>query len=158
MNRYGSWSVPSLLDVRNLVKHFPIKRSRAMVQAVNGVSFSVDAGQTLGLIGESGSGKTTVGRCILKLIEPTAGEIVFDGKPIGSMTQDQFRPLRRRIHMVFQDPFRSLNPRMSVREIVREPLVLHQIGSKSEQSDRVRELIRRVELEPGDLGRYPHQL
>jgi oligopeptide/dipeptide ABC transporter ATP-binding protein len=150
--------VSSLLEVHNLVKHFPIKGSRAVVQAVNGVSFAVEPGQTLGLIGESGSGKTTVGRCILKLIEPTSGEINFAGQPIGGMTQAAFRPLRRQVQMVFQDPFRSLNPRMSVREIVREPLLLHRIGDKSEQDDRVRELIRRVELEPDDLRRYPHQL
>jgi oligopeptide/dipeptide ABC transporter ATP-binding protein len=150
--------VPSLLEVRDLVKHFPIKGTRAVVQAVNGVSFAIERGQTLGLIGESGSGKTTVGRCILKLIEPTSGEIVFDGAPVAGLTQDQFRPLRRRIQMVFQDPFRSLNPRMSVRETLREPLMLHGIGSRADQDDRVRELVRRVELDPDDLRRYPHQL
>jgi len=150
--------VPSLLEVRNLVKHFPIRGSTAVVRAVNGVSFDVGVGQTLGLIGESGSGKTTVGRCLLKLIEPTRGDIVFDGQSIGGMSQDQFRPLRRRIQMVFQDPFRSLNPRMSVRDTLREPLMLHRIGDRGEQDDRVRELMRRVELDPDDLKRYPHQL
>jgi oligopeptide/dipeptide ABC transporter ATP-binding protein len=150
--------MPNLLEVNNLVKHFPLKGTRAVVQALNGVSFAVAKGKTLGLIGESGSGKTTAGRCILKLIEPTSGEIVFDGAAIGSMSANQFRPLRRRIQMVFQDPFRSLNPRMSVREIVREPLLLHGIGDKSDQDDRVRELMRRVEMEPDDLPRYPHQL
>jgi oligopeptide transport system ATP-binding protein len=150
--------VPRLLEVHNLVKHFPIKGTRAVVQAVNGVSFAVERGQTLGLIGESGSGKTTVGRCILKLIEPTDGEIAFDGMPVSRLSQEAFRPLRRRIQMVFQDPFRSLNPRMSVRETLREPLVLHGIGTRADQDDRVRELIRRVELDPDDLKRYPHQL
>lgn len=148
----------NLLEVRNLVKHFPIKGTQALVKAVNDVSFSVGRGETLGLIGESGSGKTTVGRCILRLIDPTGGEIVFDGRPIGSLAEDQFRPLRRRIQLVFQDPFRSLNPRMSVREIVREPLRLNRIGTKAEQDDRVLELIERVELEPDDLRRFPHQL
>jgi oligopeptide/dipeptide ABC transporter ATP-binding protein len=150
--------MPSLLEVDRLVMHFPIKGSRAVVQAVNGVSFTVERGQTLGLIGESGSGKTTVGRCVLRLIEPTAGSIVFDGKSISSLSQETFRPLRRRIQMVFQDPFRSLNPRMSVRDTLREPLALHGIGSRADHDDRVRELIRKVELEPGDLQRYPHQL
>jgi oligopeptide/dipeptide ABC transporter ATP-binding protein len=150
--------MPNLLEVRSLVKHFPIRGSHAVVQAVNDVSFHVEQGRTLGLIGESGSGKTTVGRCILKLIEPTEGEILFAGTSIGSLTMDQFRPMRRRIQMVFQDPYRSLNPRMSVKEIVREPLMLHKMGSRSEQEDRVRELIVRVELEPDDLRRYPHQL
>jgi oligopeptide/dipeptide ABC transporter ATP-binding protein len=150
--------MPPLLEVRSLVKHFPVKGSRAVVQAVNGVSFVVDRGQTLGLIGESGSGKTTVGRCILKLTEPTQGEIVFDGQPTTHLAPRAFRPLRRRIQMVFQDPFRSLNPRMSVRDTLREPLMLHGIGSPGEHDDRVRELICRVELLPDDLRRFPHQL
>jgi oligopeptide/dipeptide ABC transporter ATP-binding protein len=150
--------LPALLEVEKLVKHFPLKGSHALVKAVNGVSFSVERGQTLGLIGESGSGKTTVGRCILKLLDPTSGEITFDGTPTSGMRQDRFRPLRRRVQMVFQDPFRSLNPRMTVREILREPLVLHRIGSRRGHEERMRELIRRVELEPGDLDRYAHQL
>lgn len=150
--------MPALLEVRNLTMHFPLKGSRSVVRAVNGVSFVVGRGQTLGLIGESGSGKTTVGRCILKLIEPTDGEILFDGAPITGLTQRQFRPFRRRIQMVFQDPFRSLNPRMSVRDTLLEPLRLYQIGTRRDDEDRVRELLRRVELEPEDLRRYPHQL
>jgi len=150
--------VPALLEVDKLVKHFPLKGSRALVQAVNGVSFTLERGKTLGLIGESGSGKTTVGRCILKLIDPTSGEISFDGKRTNALSQSQFRPLRRRIQMVFQDPFRSLNPRMTVRDILREPLTLHGIGTRRGRDDRVRELIRRVELEPDDLDRYAHQL
>ena len=147
-----------LLEVRDLVMHFPLKGSRAVVQAVNGVSFAIERGQTLGLIGESGSGKTTVGRCILKLIEPTAGDIVFDGTSTMALTQSQFRPFRRRIQMVFQDPHRSLNPRMSVRDTLLEPLMLHAIGSRRDDEARVRELVRRVELEPDDLRRFPHQL
>jgi oligopeptide/dipeptide ABC transporter ATP-binding protein len=150
--------VPALLEVRNLTMHFPLKGSRAVVRAVNGVSFVIGRGQTLGLIGESGSGKTTVGRCILKLIEPTGGEILFDGTPTTGLTQRRFRPFRRRIQMVFQDPYRSLNPRMSVRDTLLEPLRLHQIGTRRDDEDRVRELLRRVELEPEDLRRYPHQL
>ena len=122
--------MPALLEVDKLVKHFPLKGSRALVQAVNGVSFTLERGKTLGLIGESGSGKTTVGRCILKLIDPTSGEISFDGKRTNALSQSQFRPLRRRIQMVFQDPFRSLNPRMTVRDILREPLTLHGIGTR----------------------------
>jgi oligopeptide transport system ATP-binding protein len=143
--------MPPLLEVAGLVKHFPVKGSRAMVQAVNGISFAVGRGQTLGLIGESGSGKTTIGRCILKLTEATGGDILFDGKAITDLTQAQFRPLRRRIQMVFQDPFRSLNPRMNVRDTLSEPLMLHGIATGSENQDRVRELVRRVELEPDDL-------
>ena len=147
-----------LLEVNGLVMHFPLKGGRAVVQAVNGISFGIPRGRTLGLIGESGSGKTTVGRCILKLIEPTAGALVFDGVPMTGLTQAQFRPLRRRVQMVFQDPFRSLNPRMSVRDTLLEPLMLHGIGARSEREGRVRALLRRVELEPDDLRRYPHQL
>ena len=150
--------MPTLLEVDGLVKHFPLKGSKALVKAVNGVSFKVERGQTLGLIGESGSGKTTVGRCVLKLIEPTSGAILFDGAPTHTMNQGAFRPLRRRVQMVFQDPFRSLNPRMTVRDTLREPLVLHKIGARASHENRVRELIRRVELEPSDLDRYPHQL
>jgi oligopeptide/dipeptide ABC transporter ATP-binding protein len=150
--------MPALLEVRNLTMHFPLKGSRAVVRAVNGVSFVIGRGQTLGLIGESGSGKTTVGRCILKLIEPTGGEILFDGVPTTGLTQRRFHPFRRRIQMVFQDPFRSLNPRMNVRDTLLEPLRLHKIGTRRDDEDRVRELLRRVELEPEDLRRYPHQL
>ena len=148
----------ALLDVRDLVKHFPLKGSRAFVQAVNSISFSLAKGRTLGLIGESGSGKTTVGRCILKLVEPTDGEIVFDGIKITGLTQRQFHPLRRRIQMVFQDPYRSLNPRMSVYDTLREPLMLHQSRLRRHHESRIRELVRLVELEPEDLPRYPHQL
>jgi oligopeptide/dipeptide ABC transporter ATP-binding protein len=150
--------VPTLLEVRDLVKHFPLKGTRAVVQAVNGISFSVAAGQTLGLIGESGSGKTTVGRCILKLVEPTAGEIVFDGIRITNITQRQFHPLRRRIQMVFQDPYRSLNPRMNVHDTLEEPLLLYKAGLRRDHDYQIRELLRLVELEPDDLRRYPHQL
>lgn len=146
-----------LLEVRQLTKLFPIKGTRAIVQAVNGISFGLERGRTLGLIGESGSGKTTVGRCILKLIEPTAGEIVFDGVALAGLSQRAFRPLRRRIQMVFQDPYRSLNPRMSVRDAVGEPLMLHR-ARRGNDDGRVRDLIRRVELEPDDLRRYPHEL
>jgi oligopeptide transport system ATP-binding protein len=150
-----------LLDVRHLVKHFT-RRERflskpTIVRAVNDVSFTVDEAETFGLVGESGSGKTTTGRCILRLIEPTAGEVLFDGANVLAFSREQLRLVRRNMQIVFQDPYSSLNPRMRVRAIVEEPLIIHKIGTRGERSERVTELVRLVGLEPAHLDRYPHE-
>src|SRR5438874_3024797 len=136
-----------LLDVRHLTKQFTRRDGffgkPAVVRAVNDVSFTVDAGETFGLVGESGSGKTTTGRCILRLIEPTAGEVLFRGENVVSFSREQLRLARRHMQIVFQDPYSSLNPRMRVRAIVEEPLVIHGIGSRGARATR----------EPMQIGR-----
>jgi oligopeptide transport system ATP-binding protein len=150
-----------LLEVRNLVKEFSRKRgifsSRAVVRAVDGVTFTVDQGETFGLVGESGSGKTTTGRCILRLIEPTSGEVRFKGEDVLSFDRTRLRQARRDMQIVFQDPYSSLNPRMRVGTIVEEPLVIHRLGSRTERLSRVTELFELVGLDPTQLARYPHQ-
>ncbi len=146
-----------LLRVEGLVKHFPLDRHR-YVAAVNDVSFVIGRGETLGLVGESGSGKTTVGRCILRLIEPTAGRVWFDGRDITSLPDEQLRPLRHRLQLVFQEPFASLNPRRNVRQTVEEPLLLQGGMSARQRSDRLRETLALVHLGDRHLGRYPNQL
>lgn len=146
-----------LVNVRGLVKHFPVEGSDDVVRAVDGVSFKIVRGETLGLVGESGCGKSTVGRCLLRLIEPTAGVINFDGRDVLSLGRGELRELRRQMQIVFQDPYASLNPRMKVGDIVGEPLVIHKIGTKSERRDRVAELLRRVGLDPDYRKRYPHE-
>jgi oligopeptide/dipeptide ABC transporter ATP-binding protein len=145
------------VNVRGLVKHFPVEGSDDVVRAVDGVSFKIIRGETLGLVGESGCGKSTVGRCLLRLIEPTAGVINFDGRDVLSLGRGELRELRRQMQIVFQDPYASLNPRMKVGDIVGEPLVIHKIGTKSERRDRVAELLRRVGLDPDYRKRYPHE-
>src|SRR6476659_4811522 len=134
----------ALLDVKNLVKDFNRKRgilsAASVVRAVDDVSFSIDEGETFGLVGESGSGKTTTGRCILRLIEPTSGEIRFRGEDVLAFSRARMRQARRDMQIVFQDPFSSLNPRMRVGSIVEEPLIIHRIGSKSERIARIAEL------------------
>jgi ABC-type oligopeptide transport system ATPase subunit len=151
----------ALLEVRNLVKEFSRKRGlfggRSAVRAVDGVSFSVDEGETFGLVGESGSGKTTTGRCILRLIEPTAGEVRFKGEDVLAFTRARMRQARRDMQIVFQDPYSSLNPRMRVGAIVEEPLVIHRIGTRAERRARVADLFELVGLDPTQLARYPHQ-
>ncbi|HUD62812.1 MAG TPA: ATP-binding cassette domain-containing protein, partial [Acetobacteraceae bacterium] len=132
-----------LLEVENLKKHFPVykgvfSRVSGHVYAVDGVSFHIDSGETLGLVGESGCGKSTVGRTLLKLVEPTDGKIFVDGNDITGLDRAQMLPYRRRLQMVYQDPFASLNPRMSAGEIVGEPLVIHRAGDKGERRDRTR--------------------
>ncbi len=139
------------------MKHFPVEGSDDVVRAVDGVSFELMRGETLGLVGESGCGKSTVGRCLLRLIEPTAGKVTFDGRDVLSLGKSELRALRREMQIVFQDPYASLNPRMKVGDIVGEPLVIHKIGSKNERSDRVAELLRRVGLDPDYRKRYPHE-
>jgi oligopeptide/dipeptide ABC transporter ATP-binding protein len=152
----------NLLEVRNLRKYFPIKRGvlsrvRDCVKAVDGVSFSIRRGETLGLVGESGCGKTTTGRAVLRLIEPDAGEIKFDGIDLRALSARQLRRRRRDMQIIFQDPYASLNPRMSVRQIVGEPFAIHDSAHGTEREDRVAELLRTVGLDPGVGSRYPHE-
>jgi oligopeptide transport system ATP-binding protein len=153
----------ALLVVRDLQKFFPVKRGVlgrvvANVKAVDGVSFSVARGETLGLVGESGSGKTTIGRCILRLIEPTAGTVEFEGTNVLELHSGDLRRMRRHMQIVFQDPYASLNPRMTVGTIVAEPLAIHfKQLSASERDDRVTQLLQRVGLSPDYRRRYPHE-
>jgi oligopeptide transport system ATP-binding protein len=146
-----------LVRVRALVKHFPIEGSEDVVRAVDGVTFEIYRGETLGLVGESGCGKSTVGRCLLRLIEPTSGEIVFDGREVTAMGRAELRGLRKGMQIIFQDPYASLNPRMKVKDIVGEPLVIHGIGTKQLRVERVAELLRKVGLDPDYMNRYPHE-
>ena len=147
----------TLVSVRGLVKHFPVEGSDEVVRAVDGVSFDIFAGETLGLVGESGCGKSTVGRCLLRLIEPTAGEILFQGEDVTSLDKKRLRQLRREMQIIFQDPYASLNPRMKVGDIIAEPLVIHNQGTRSERRDRVASLLRRVGLDPDYMNRYAHE-
>ncbi len=151
-----------LLDVKNLKKYFPVRRGlfqRAVghVKAVDDVTFQIDEGDTLGLVGESGCGKTTVGRTLLRLYEPTAGTITFDGNAVNELEGAQLRTLRRDMQIVFQDPFSSLNPRMTIKGIVEEGLLVHRVGNKQERLDRVRQVLERVGLDPSYINRYPHE-
>lgn len=146
-----------LVNVRHLVKHFPVEGSDDVVRAVDDVSFEIMRGETLGLVGESGCGKSTVGRCLLRLIEPTTGQIDFDGRNVRALNRSDLRELRREMQIVFQDPYASLNPRMKVGDIVGEPLVIHKMGTKNERRERVGELLRRVGLDPDYRKRYPHE-
>lgn len=146
-----------LVEVRGLVKHFAVENSDDVVRAVDGVSFQIFRGETLGLVGESGCGKSTVGRCLLRLIEPTAGEIDFEGRDVLAMGKTELRELRREMQIVFQDPYASLNPRMKVGDIVGEPLVIHNVGTRQERRDRVAELLKKVGLDPDYRKRYSHE-
>jgi oligopeptide/dipeptide ABC transporter ATP-binding protein len=151
-----------LLEVRNLKKQFPIirglfSRVSGQVHAVDGVSFHIGAGETLGLVGESGCGKSTVGRTILKLLEPTAGSISVDGVDITGLGAEAMLPYRRRLQMIYQDPYASLNPRMSAGQIVGEPLVIHAVGSPQERRERVAFLFSRVGLRPEAMYAFPHE-
>lgn len=150
-----------LLDVRHLVKEFTRKKGlvgkATTLRAVDDVSFTIERGETFGLVGESGSGKTTTGRCILRLIEPTSGEVIFDGRDVLALSRAEMRAARRQMQIVFQDPYSSLNPRLRVEDIVEEPLVIHKLGSKSERRQRVRDLFELVGLDPDHLRRFPHE-
>ena len=146
-----------LVNVRKLVKHFAVEGSDDVVRAVDGVSFEIFRGETLGLVGESGCGKSTVGRCLLRLIEPTSGEIKFEGRDVLKLGKTELREMRRQMQIVFQDPYASLNPRMKVGDIVGEPLVIHKVGTKKERNERVAELLKRVGLDPDYRKRYSHE-
>jgi oligopeptide transport system ATP-binding protein len=152
-----------LVRVRDLVKNFPMKggllgRAAHTVHAVNGVSFELDRGETLGLVGESGSGKSTTGRCLLRLIEPTSGEVWFEGKNVTALDRESMRRVRRDMQIIFQDPFASLDPRMTVGAIIGEALVIHKLtNSPAEYRDRIVELLQTVGLDAEHLRRYPHE-
>ena len=155
-------SAPAVLAVRDLKKHFPIRkgllqRAGGTVFAVDGVSFSIAAGETLGLVGESGCGKSTVGRTVLRLIEPTAGHIEIDGRDITHLSKTELRPYRRQMQIIFQDPFSSLDPRMSAGDIVAEPMRVHGTARGGEVRKRVAELFDRVGLRKAQMDSYPHQ-
>ena len=151
----------SFLEVRRLTKEFSSPRgilgNSTTLRAVDEVSFEIHQGETFGLVGESGSGKTTTARCILRLVEPTAGEIRFRDEDVLAFSKRRMREARREMQIIFQDPFSSLNPRMRVQDIVEEPLVIHRLGTKAERRARVRELFELVGLDPAQLTRYPHE-
>ncbi|MGA9286747.1 MAG: dipeptide ABC transporter ATP-binding protein [Anaerobacillus sp.] len=152
----------ALLEVKQLKKHFPIeggvlKQQIGTVKAVDGVTFTLHKGETFGLVGESGCGKSTTGRMLMRLLEPSEGEVLFDGKEMTTLNKKDLRHLRKDIQMVFQDPFASLNPRHTVEKIIEEPLIVHKLGSKTERKKRVKELLEIVGLSSYHAKRYPHQ-
>lgn len=151
-----------LLNVRELKKYFPVKKgifkkTIGWIKAVDGVSLYLDKGETLGLVGESGCGKSTIGKCILGLLEPTEGEIFFGGKELNRLGSDENKYYRRKVQVIFQDPYSSLNPRMSVESIVGEPLKVHQLYSSSERKDRTEDILKKVGLGAEHMYRYPHE-
>ena len=153
----------TLVDIRDLKMHFPLtqgiilQRVIGHVRAVDGVSFTIGRGQTMGLVGESGSGKTTIGRTIVRLYKPTAGQIMFGDKDLASLGGEELRQIRRRVQMVFQDPFASLNPRFTIGSLIAEPMHIYHIGSNREIHERTLELLRVVGLRPEYVDRYPHE-
>jgi oligopeptide transport system ATP-binding protein len=158
MNENGN----PLVEIKNLKKYFPIKkgvlaREVARVHAVDDVTLSVSEGETVGLVGESGCGKSTLGRCIVRLHEPTAGDVFFDGQSIGKLKPRSLRPLRREMQMIFQDPYASLNPRKRVGSIIGDPLRIHGMGDRSERKAKVEELLGTVGLSPEHYNRFPHE-
>jgi oligopeptide transport system ATP-binding protein len=155
-------SAEVLLRVENMVKHFPIfrgflQRQVGAVRAVDDVSFNITRGETLGLVGESGCGKSTTGRSILQLYRPTSGHVFYEGTDLVALKGEELRKMRRKVQMIFQDPYASLNPRMTVGEIIGEPLQVHNAASKSEMQDRVAQLLELVRLNPSFSVRYPHE-
>jgi len=155
----------SLVEVRGLKKYFPVtsgaiaRRVVGWVKAVDDVSFSIRRGETLGLVGESGCGKTTTGRCVIQLERPTAGSVIFDGRDLGALSAAELRPLRRRMQIVFQDPYSSLNPRMTIGQIIAEPIRVHGLDRNGVNArDRVAELLKVVGINPVMARRYPHEL
>ncbi|TXH31279.1 MAG: dipeptide ABC transporter ATP-binding protein [Cyclobacteriaceae bacterium] len=160
----GATNGNSLLKIDNLKMHFPImsgvvfQRQVGAIKAVDGLNFSMFKGETLGLVGESGCGKSTTGRAILQLYRPTDGNVVFEGKDLTKTSGEELRKMRRRMQMIFQDPYASLNPRMTVGSIISEPLEVHGIGSnRKERQDRVQHVLKRVNLNPYFVNRYPHE-
>src|SRR6516162_6292032 len=151
-----------LIEVRNLKKYFPVWKGVfshvvAHVRAVDDISFALSPGETLGLVGESGCGKTTAGRSLLRLIEPTAGQVLYNGSDLLSLSAEELRRHRRDLQIIFQDPYSSLNPRMTVGAIVSEGLTVHGIGEKAERIERVKQTLQQVGLDPGYVNRYPHE-
>src|ERR1041384_735352 len=152
----------TLLQVDDLVMHFPIyrgviQRQVGAVRAVDGVSFDVKRGETLGLVGESGCGKSTTGRTILQLYKPTSGKVEFDGTDLVHLKGENLRQMRRKMQMIFQDPYASLNPRMTVAQLVGEPMMVHNVATGAEINDRVAHLLEIVNLNPAFATRYPHE-
>src|SRR4028118_236465 len=152
-----------LLEVRDLKMYFPITRGIVIqrqvgaVKAVDGISMTIKRGETLGLVGESGCGKSTTGRAILQLYKPTAGEVVFNGKDLTKLDGGDMRRMRRHLQMIFQDPYASLNPRMTVGNIISEPMQIHHLVAKNERTQRVQDLLQTVGLNPYFANRYPHE-
>ncbi len=151
-----------LLEVKGLEKHFYagkslFKRARSVCKAVDSVSFKIHQGKTLGLVGESGCGKSTLGRCILRLIEPSAGTITISGQDITRMNARELKAMRKEMQMIFQDPFASLSPRMTIHDILREPLDIHNIGTVAQREEKIAEVMHTVGLRPQALNRYPHE-
>ena len=151
-----------ILEIRNLKKYFPLRggvfsRKRGDVKAVQGVSLDIVKGETIGLVGESGCGKSTLGRTLLRLEEPTSGEVIFEGDDLAHASQRELFALRKNLQMIFQDPYGSLNPRLTVGAIIEEPLEVHKWGSKSERREKVADLMEKVGLKPEVMNRYPHE-
>jgi oligopeptide transport system ATP-binding protein len=152
----------TLIEINNLKKYFPVKKglfntTPSYVKAVDGISFSINKGETLGLVGESGCGKTTAGRTIIKLYEPTGGEIIYNGTNIAKYSEKQMMPYRRKMQMIFQDPYASLNSRMTVGDIIGEPIDVHNLMGKQEAKERIQYLLERVGLNSEHANRYPHE-
>ncbi len=153
----------TLIDVRDLKMYFPLTKGIVLqrvvgyVRAVDGISFSIEQGKTLGLVGESGSGKTTIGRTVIRLYKPTAGQILFGDTDLATLGGEELRQMRRRVQMVFQDPYASLNPRFTIGSLIAEPMHIFNLGSKSEIRDKTAELLRVVGLRPEYIDRYPHE-
>ena len=152
----------ALLEVRDLKKYYPVRagvfrRSNKEVKAVDGVSFSIEKGETLGLVGESGCGKTTLGRCVMRLIEPTSGSTLFEGQELAALPARDLRDMRRKMQIIFQDPYASLNPRMRIGEIIGEGLSIHNLARGDARRTRINELLTRVGLRAEYYGRYPHE-
>lgn len=152
----------SLLEVKNLVKYFRVSNEElgvkaSVVKAVDGVNFSVEAGSTLGLVGESGCGKSTTGRTLMRLTEATEGEVFFEGRDVLKMNRRELKNFRREVQFIFQDPYASLNPRFTVGEIIAEPLLIHKMGNKKERTAKVKNLLETVGLNPEHINRYPHE-
>src|SRR5579875_1466646 len=153
----------TLIDIRDLKMHFPLtqgivfQRVVGYVRAVDGVSFSIERGKTLGLVGESGSGKTTIGRTIVRLYKPTAGQMLFEGQDLAALKGEELRQLRRRVQMIFQDPFASLNPRFTIGSLIAEPMHIYKVASRDEIRERTLELLKVVGLRTEYIDRYPHE-